>query len=342
VFALGISEMGFHVPGERLAVSAILGGEPDDPAARSPLLRPPEYRHHVAADTTAAELVLAAAEPMFARRGLAPREIVDVLITNCLLPDNPITGCGAAVAAGLGVEPEWVVDLHNGGCGSFPYMLKLAAALMESGTARGALLCNVQNTAGQVFSQPTVKHRNHALAAGDGSAVALLERDAPSPVIGTAVCHDPLAAADMDLAIPGGRKYWEAGGGEVDIAFDPAHVETIVKRGNTAVPTAVRALCADIGVRPQEIDVLITNQPNRMFLRNWRRALEIPSERHLDTFDRYGNLYGVGAPLTLAAAAGEGRLPADGLVVLAGFAHAGDFAAAAAIRWQAARGAAYA
>ncbi|WP_249375581.1 hypothetical protein [Streptomyces sp. I05A-00742] len=44
---------------------------------------------------------------------------------------------------------------------------------------------------------------------------------------------------------------------------------------------------------------MVTNQPNRIFLKNWRGALGLPAERHLGTFDRFGNLYG--------APAGSGR-----------------------------------
>lgn len=330
---VGITDISCQVPGPPIGLEAFVGREPTA-LDRSPLLRPPELRHHVAPDDRAADLVVAAAQPLFERQGVEPAEVVDVLITNVLLPDIPITGCGAEVAARLGCRPEWVIDLHNGGCASFPYMLRLASVLMQAGRGRGALLCNVQNTAGQVFSQPSVRDRQHAIAAGDGCAVALLEPGAPSPLVGTAVRHDPAAAADMGLGIPGGRKYWQAGNGDIDIAFASENTHAIVKRGNKSVPAVVRDLCLELGVETSEIDVLITNQPNRMFLRNWRDALGVPAERHLDTFDRYGNLYGAGAPLTLAEAHRASSIKAGSLVVIAGFAHAGDFAAAAALRWM--------
>jgi len=78
---------------------------------------------------------------------------------------------------------------------------------------------------------------------------------------------------------------------------------------------------------------LVTNQPNRIFLRNWREALELPAERHVDTFDECGNLFAAGIPVNLERAIGTGRLAAGGVAMLAAFAHAGDFAGAAALRW---------
>jgi 3-oxoacyl-[acyl-carrier-protein] synthase-3 len=99
----------------------------------------------------------------------------------------------------------------------------------------------------------------------------------------------------------------------------------------------VTELCRRLGVASTDIDVLITNQPNRTFLRNWREALQLPAERHLHTFDQYGNLFGAAIPVTLDRAVRSGQVEDGDLIVLGGFAHAGDFAGAAAVRWHGGR-----
>lgn len=38
----------------------------------------------------------------------------------------------------MGITPDWVVDLHNGGCASFVYMIKLARQIMQTGNASTA------------------------------------------------------------------------------------------------------------------------------------------------------------------------------------------------------------
>jgi 3-oxoacyl-[acyl-carrier-protein] synthase-3 len=53
----------------------------------------------------------------------------------------------------------------------------------------------------------------------------------------------------------------------------------------------------------------------------------------VDTFDECGNLFAAGIPVNLDRAITEGRVKKDDLVLMAAFAHAGDFAGAAAIRW---------
>ena len=50
----------------------------------------------------------------------------------------------------------------------------------------------------------------------------------------------------------------------------------MLARGNRQVPEVSYAVCDRIGVKPKDIDLLVTNQPNRLFLRNWREALQLP------------------------------------------------------------------
>ena len=80
----------------------------------------------------------------------------------------------------------------------------------------------------------------------------------------------------------------------------------MLARGNRQVPEVCYAVCDRIGLKP--IDLLVTNQPNhRVFLRNWREALEMP-RRHRDTFDECGNLFAAGIPIGLDRAISDGQL----------------------------------
>ncbi|GLY26358.1 3-oxoacyl-[acyl-carrier-protein] synthase III C-terminal domain-containing protein [Micromonospora sp. NBRC 101691] len=330
---VSLVEVNSALPENRVATDFYRGADAalDD----SVMFKSPKYRRHMGPDETAADLIVKAARPVLDRakeRGDGP---VDLLITNVLLPDLPFTGAGAEVAHRLGERPDWVLDVHNGGCVSFVYMLKLARQIMQSGGARTALLCNVQNSAGQVFTQPTIRTKSHAPVPGDGCGVGYLRIGDESPIIDVEIRQYVEYATDVGLAFDDDRKYWQPGQSEMDVSFTDSKVAKIIGRGNQLVPQVVTALCDRIGVRTPDIDVLVTNQPNRMFLRNWREALQLKPERHLDTFDEYGNLFGAAVPITLTEAVRDGRVRPGDLLVLAGFAHAGDMAGAAAVRWQA-------
>ncbi|MFI5780685.1 3-oxoacyl-ACP synthase III family protein [Nocardia sp. NPDC051570] len=328
----GIRDFGSYLPGPPVpATFFFTEAELASPIASNPLFKTPTTRHHVR-DERAAEMIAAAAGPMFARLGIEPAGAVDLLITNVMLPDHPITGSGAEASQLLGCSPQWITDLHNGGCASFGYMLKIVDTMITAGAVRTALLCNVQNGAGQFFSQPKVRKSPYASVAGDGCGVAYVSATDGAPLLGASVLHAPEYARDLGLT--GTRKYWEPGTEELMVSFPHEKLGDIIARGNRLVPEAVTDVCKQIGVATEDIDVLITNQPNKMFLQNWRRALGVPEERHLDSYEEFGNLYTAGVPVTFERALRSGAVTDGDLVVVAGFAHAGDMASAAAIRWR--------
>lgn len=338
--ALTVAGTGSYLPHEPIGLQTYLAaGLTLSPMDNGPLTRPPARRHHVKPGERAAEMIERAARPMFDRLGVDPASGVDLLLTNVLLPDDLFTGCGADTAARLGLTPHSILDVHNSGCASFPYMLMLASAMLAAQGGRGALIANVQNTAGQIFDQSANRLKNHSVVAGDGCGVAYVTvgggstGDAGGRVLGVRTRNTPSAARDVGMATDDGRLYWESGSSVLDVRFDPDRTAATLELGNRIVPEVVRELAAECGFAVEDINVLITNQPNRVFLRNWREGLGLPPERHLDTYDDCGNLYGAAAPVTLHQAVSDGRVRPGDLVVVAGFAHAGDFAAAAAIRW---------
>jgi 3-oxoacyl-[acyl-carrier-protein] synthase-3 len=304
-------------------------------AGRRGMFTAPTTRRHIARDQKAADLIERAATRLVDQLGLNAARDIDILFTNVTIPDQPFTGCGAEVAYRLGARPRWVIDLHNAGCVSFIYMLGLAGALISSSEARGALLCNVQDAAGRVFAHPEVRLTSQAPVPGDGCGVGYVAASEVSPVLAVAHRCQGEYAADMTITAADGRRYWEPGTSPITVAFTDERVAAIINRGNRLVPEMVRAACVQAGVRPCDLGLLITNQPNPIFLRNWREALELPREAHHDTFDRYGNLFGAAIPVNIEDALAHGKPAPGSLLALGGFAHAGDYAAAAIIRWRA-------
>ncbi|HEX5101246.1 MAG TPA: 3-oxoacyl-[acyl-carrier-protein] synthase III C-terminal domain-containing protein [Polyangiaceae bacterium] len=301
-------------------------------ATRKGMFTAPTTRRHVAPGESAADMIEKAATRLLAEQRLRAADDIDILFTNVSVPDQAFTGCGAEVAHRLGARPRWIVDLHNGGCVSFLHMLELARLMMSSSDARGALLCNVQNAAGRVFSHPEVRLESQAPVPGDGCGVGFVAASDAAPILG--IVHESHGgfARDMDAAARDGRRYWEPGTSPITIRFTDERVAAIIDRGNRIVPEMVRRVCREAHVRVEDIDLLITNQPNPIFLRNWREALELSRHKHHDTFDRYGNLFGAALPINLEDALREGKLRAGALLALGGFSHAGDYAAAALIR----------
>ncbi len=229
--------------------------------------------------------------------------------------------------------------MANAGCASFVHMLELARQILTTTDAKTALICNAQSAAGQLFTQSDVRRLAQAAIPGDGCGVGYVTTSGSSPVLDVVTRHIADYGGDMTAVLDDGRKYWEPGSSQLRIGFTESGIAKVLERGNRLVPEVVTDLCRRLGVTTTEIDLLVTNQPNRTFLQNWREALGLPTDRHRDTFDACGNMFGAAIPITLDLAIRSGQVDDGDLVVLGGFAHAGDFAGAAAIQWGTGRSA---
>lgn len=302
-------------------------------SSRGAMFRGTRLRHHIADDETAVSMIERATARLGEQLGADTIRGVDLLLTNVSLPDQPFTGCGASVSHVLGLRPRLVVDLHNAGCISFIYMMKVASALIRAGEGTSALLCNVQTLGGRVFSHPGNRNRPQSAVPGDGCGVGLVAASAASPIEAIAVRTFGEYADDMRVSTDDGKPYWIPRLSPASIDFTEKRVTAIVARANRLVPEIVTEACRAAGLPLAAIDVLVTNQPNPILLRNWREALQVPKDAHVDTFEEHGNLFGAAIPIGITRAVDTGRLRPGNRLVLGGFSHAGDFAASAVVHW---------
>jgi 3-oxoacyl-[acyl-carrier-protein] synthase-3 len=330
---VSLTDLSTYLPGEPVGADYYAQFAGSDDLAANLMFRAPKFRHHVAPDETVVDMVERAAQGLIERHGRDVIANADVLITHAQMPDVPFYGGGGGIAHRLGMRPNWVLDLHNGGCAAFVLALKVARQLLESGQGRTAVIAVAQNAAGQIFDQPGVRRMAQSAVPGDGAAVGLVTVSDESPILDVECRTYGEYAGDMTLVIDPLRKWWQAGPGEGSIGFTETNIAKVLARGNQQVPEVALAVCDRIGMSSKDIDLLVTNQPNRVFLRNWREALEVPESRHLDTFEECGNLFGAGIPINLDRAISDGKVAAGDVVMMAAFAHAGDFAGAAAVRW---------
>ena len=209
--SVSLIDVSTYLPGEPIGADYYEQFAESDDLRDNVMFRAPKFRHHVAEDETAIDMVERAAAGLIERHGLDAIANVDVLITHTQLPDMWFYGGGAGMAHRLGMKPNWVLDLHNGGCAAFVLGLKVARTLIASGEAETALIAVAQNSAGQFFDQPGVRRKAQASVPGDGAAVGLVALSDASPILDVQCRTYGEFAGDMLATFDPPRKYWEAG-----------------------------------------------------------------------------------------------------------------------------------
>jgi 3-oxoacyl-[acyl-carrier-protein] synthase-3 len=331
--SVSLIDVSTYLPGEPIGAEYYAQFAENDDLRDHLMFRAPAFRHHVGPEESSIDMIERAARGIIERHGHDAVEGADVLITHTQVPDMAFYGQGGGIAHRLGMRPSWVLDLNNGGCAAFVLALNVARKLLSSGEGHSALIAIAQNAAGQFFDQPTIRRKAQSAVPGDGAAVALVTLSDASPILDVECRTYGEYAGEMTLSYDPPRKWWQAGPGEGSIGFTESKITKVLARGNRQVPEVAFAVCDRIGLPAKDIDLLVTNQPNRAFLRNWRDALELPPERHRDTFEECGNLFGAGIPINLDRAISDGQAKPGDVVLMAAFAHAGDFAGAAVVRW---------
>ncbi|MBF0442925.1 MAG: 3-oxoacyl-ACP synthase [Oligoflexales bacterium] len=305
----------------------------DPKAAENLMFKGCLKRHHASPEETAPSMIKKAATTLSTRLDFNLSRDVDILIINTHFLDRAFTGCGAQVAHELNLKTDQIIDMHNGGCISFVMMMHLAAELMQSGSYQTALICNVQNGAGRIFSQGINRQRPQSAIPGDGCGVGLLVKSDLAPILSFVRCSFGEHAYDMNLICEHGtsKGWWEPHVEPFNIEFNADNIAKIIERGNTLVPMVGYEALKKASVDKSDIDYMICNQPNPLFLEHWRKAFGLPSWRLIHTFFEHGNLFGAGPPIAYERGCLDGRIKKGNKILMAGFSHAGDYAAAAVI-----------
>jgi 3-oxoacyl-[acyl-carrier-protein] synthase-3 len=327
---LSIVDVASHLP-ERIVDNSFFIQE--EGRSTPAMFKGTRLRRHLGRAENAADQIAQAARTIVDRVNLDPARDIDVIVTNVSIPDQPFTGCGAVVAKHIGARPSHIVDMANGGCISFVFMLEQVRWIFAATGAKTALICNGQTAGGRMFAQEANRKLPQSAVPGDGCGVAYVVANDDSPVLSIVTRNHPDYAEDMSISC-GERLWWEPREMPMSIEFTESRVASIVGRGNRLVPEALSEAMTQARLTVSDVGCLVTNQPNRIFLRNWREAIQLPADKHVDTFEEYGNLFGAAVPVNMAHALQSGQLKDDSVLMLGGFSHAGDYAAAAAVHWR--------
>ncbi len=247
------------------------------------------------------------------------RSAVDLIVVACATPDQsqPAVACIIQEKLGLAHKQCPAFDV-NSVCSGFVFALDAAQGMMLSAPERYR---NVLVIGTDAFSKIlNWQDRRTCIFFGDGAGAVLLTRtDADQRRIHFWLGSDGRGSHYIQVPAGGTRL--------------PIDAQVIEKRLHTfsmdgpkvwdfamdTVPRTIRALLAEHGMSPGDVDLLVLHQSNLRMIEALMTALDVPQERTVTTVETYGNTAAASIPLTLEKAWRTGHLHEGSRVVLCGF-----------------------
>jgi len=313
------------MPERVVPVSADLIGED------SPFYRGVRERRFASPDYLSEDLGTLATQRLLERTGTRPEDL-DLIIVSCIFTDTFWPGIGPAIQHRVGAGNATILNIDTS-CSSYLSGLNAARAYIESGLHKKVAVVTVTN-----FISRLAEHQRKKSGAplGDGASATLVAAGTSSFLASYERSrgeHYGIFRFEPDLVDGVFRNYWERGCGPITVNFSAEMIDQIRDNAVRLVPEAVRECLQRANLTPDQVDLLITHQPNDLFLTDWRDRIGIQPPRAYDTLAKYGNMFQGTVPVTLADALEAGRVRKGDILALGTFSNGGDFVSALTLRW---------
>ena len=273
-------------------------------------------RRVAAADEQTSDMAAAAGARALADAGLLPLA-VDVVIVATMTPDRPMPSTACYVQEKLGLSTRAACFDLNAACSGFLYALDTAAAMIQSGRYRHALVIGAEKLSSVLDWQD----RTTCVLFGDGAGAVVLGRaaDEQPGLIGFQLGSDG-GEADI-LCIPGGGSREPATPASLEARshFIKMKGREVFKIAVRRMEEAAREILEQHQLTPNQIACVIPHQANVRIIDALAGSLEIPRDRFFVNLDRYGNTSAASIPLALDEARRAGRVTRGDLVLFVAF-----------------------
>ena len=256
----------------------------------------------------------AAARKALAAAGVAAEDVEAIYVATCT-PDMIFPSTACLIQAALGAKRAYGFDISSA-CAGFLMALDAAAAVIESGRARTALVIGAE----KLSAVTDWTSRNTCVLFGDGAgAVVLKASDRPG-------IRSSLLGVDGTLAeflsIPAGGCRLPASEETIRNRQHYLHMagqETFKIAVNTMLSAAQEAI-ARAGLTVADIDLMVPHQANMRIVEAVAKRLGAGvMEKVFLNLDRYGNTSAASIPIALSEAFAAGRIRSGDKILMVAF-----------------------
>jgi 3-oxoacyl-[acyl-carrier-protein] synthase-3 len=263
-------------------------------------------RHFAADDQGCSDLATEAARRALDAAGVTANDI-DLIIVATSTPDMVFPSVATMVQFKLGTSGGPAFDVQAV-CTGFIYALTVADAMIQSGSARRALVIGAE-----VFSRILdFNDRTTCVLFGDGAGAVVLEASDQPGILATDL-HADGQYKDI-LCVPGHVNRGAVLGDPVLKMNGPA----VFKLAVGVLEDTARASLVKADLTDADIDWLVPHQANIRIMQSTAKKLKMGMDKLVVTVDQHGNTSAASIPLALDTAVRDGRIQRGQTLMLEG------------------------
>ena len=263
-------------------------------------------RHFAADSQGSSDLATEAAKKALVSAGLSAHDL-DLIVVATSTPDMVFPSVATMVQHKLGAAGCPAFDVQAV-CSGFIYALTIADSLIQSGSAKRALVIGAE-----VFSRILdFNDRTTCVLFGDGAGAVVLEATDQPGILATDL-HADGKYKDI-LCVPGHVNRGQILGDPV-LKMDG---QAVFKLAVGVLEETARASLAKAKMTDADIDWLIPHQANIRIMQSTAKKLKLGSDKVVVTVDQHGNTSAASIPLALDTAVRDGRIQRGQILMLEG------------------------
>lgn len=234
---------------------------------------------HRAIDEKTSEMAVKAAKQAIDRVNYDVNKI-DLIIMATITGDQSTPSTANFIQAELGLTHEVMSFDINAACTGFVYGLEVAAALLQTGRFRSALIIGGET----LTSIVDYTDRNTCVLFGDGAGAMIIE---PAYAEHHNTYFFNAARGDTSGSLTVISKIKMDGKKVYQFAVD-------------AMQQAIRKVLDDAKLDISDIDMIIPHQANERIIQSVAKSMSIPLEKFMMNLSEYGNTSAASIPMTIA------------------------------------------
>jgi 3-oxoacyl-[acyl-carrier-protein] synthase-3 len=248
---------------------------------------------------TVVDMAENAASKALASAGVAARDVDLVIGATCTMP-TPVPAAAPQLASRLGIVAPGAYDI-NSGCSGFVYALSTAAAAVQTGQARTALVVAAERFSGWL----DFEDRTTCVILADGAGAAVV---VPSDDVGIG-------------PIVWGSDGTQAGSVTIDeeTRFFQQEGQTVYRWATSRMAPVALEACRRAGVELSELAAFVPHQANMRIIDMIAKKLDAPNAVVARDIEVSGNTSAATIPLALSKMVERGEIPFGAPVLLLGF-----------------------